>query len=342
MPETQVSASGSAPGSIGNVGPGLDVLGLALSGPRDEVHLTWRADSQDVVTDPGHPDLPTDATRNTASVAARSVLDRLNIARGVNISITKGLPLAGGQGGSAASAVAGAVAANHLAGGELSPEALLECALDGEAIASGRQADNLAPSLLGGLVLIRTVDPLDVIRLPVPRGLHLVLVHPDQRLETRLARGILPADVPRHIAIRQSAHVAAMVAGACLDDLRLFGRGIEDGIAEPVRAALLPGFPAAKVAARAAGALGCSISGAGPTVFAVAGDHDAAVRVMSAMVLPCRRRGRSMPGGVQMSVRTRSARVINAPNRRARMEETTVCTSGSSGIGVRRVYAVAV
>lgn len=283
MRDTSRSATASAPGSIGNVGPGLDVLGLALNGPRDEVTLRFRTDTTDRMVDAGHVDLPTDPTANTAAVAARAVLRHLGIDQGIDVSVIKGLPLAGGQGGSAASAVAGAVAAAALARTTLEPEQILGFALEGEAIASGRQADNLAPSLLGGLILVRSTDPVETIRLPLPAGLHIVLAHPGQRLETRVARGILPAVVSREVAIRQAANLATLVAGACLGNLALLGRGIDDLIAEPVRAGLLPGFSAAKAAALGAGAAGCSISGAGPTAFAFTGDRDTANRVAAAM-----------------------------------------------------------
>lgn len=203
---------------------------------------------------------------------------------GVSLQLQKGLPLAGGQGGSAASAVAGAVAADHLCDAGLDAAALLRCALTAEAAVAGRHADNLAPSLLGGLVLVRSLDPLDVIRLPVPGSLRVVLAHPDQQLRTRDARAALPASVARAVALAQAANVAAMVAGACLNDLRLLGRALDDQIAEPARAPLLPGFERAKRAALAAGALGCSISGAGPTAFALAEDDATAARIGHAMV----------------------------------------------------------
>lgn len=283
MRDTTPSATASAPGSIGNVGPGLDILGLALDGPRDEVNLRYRDDRSDRIVDPGHPDLPTDPAANTASVAARAVLRHLGIDRGIDVLVRKGLPLAGGQGGSAASAVAGAVAAASLAGVDLEPDQILGFALDGEAVASGRQADNLAPSLLGGLILVRHTDPVETLRLPLPRGMHVVLGHPDQRLETRVARGILPDMISRELAMRQAANLATMVAGACFGDVALFGRGIDDLIAEPARVGLLPGFAAAKEAALAAGAAGCSISGAGPTAFAFAANRDAAERIAAAM-----------------------------------------------------------
>jgi homoserine kinase len=277
-------ATAFAPGSVGNVGPGLDILGLAVSGPGDEVELEWRDDGRVVVAEAGHPDLPTDPAQHTAAIAASAVLRRAGYQQGFTLKARKGLPLSGGQGGSAASAVAGAVAADFLAEAHLTPEALLECALEAEATVAGRHADNLAPSLLGGLVLVRSIAPMDIIRLPVPPSLRVVLMHPEQRLQTRDARAVLPLTVTREIALSQAANIAAMVAGAFLNDLALLGRGLDDRIAEPARAHLLPGFPSAKDAAMAAGALGCSISGAGPTVFALVDGEAAGARVAAAMV----------------------------------------------------------
>lgn len=273
-----------APGSIGNVGPGLDVLGMATAAAGDCVSMSWSGDHRTIVDDPGHPDLPTDPTRNTAAIAARAVLQRAGAEGGVRLSVHKGLPLSGGQGGSAASAVAGAVAANLLVGAGLDFAALLECALEAEAAVAGRHLDNLAPSLLGGFVLVRSVRPVEVIQLPIPDTLRVVLVHPHQRLGTREARAALPDMLPRDLALQQAANIAAMVAGACLGDLALLGRAIDDRIAEPARAPLLPGFQAARRAALEAGALGCSISGAGPTAFAFTGNDDLSVQVAEAMV----------------------------------------------------------
>lgn len=271
------------PGSVGNVGPGLDILGLALAGAGDTVRAEWCDGDGVTVTDAGHAELPTDAARNTAAIAAQAVLRRAGVTRGVSLRITKGLPLSGGQGGSAASAVGGAVAANLLSGAGLDSAALLECAMEAEATVAGRHADNLAPSLLGGLVLVRSVAPMDVVRLPLPASLRVVLVQPEQRLNTRDARAVLPTEVTRDVALHQAAHVAAMVAGACLGDLALLGRGLDDRIAEPARRALLPGFEAAQQAARAAGALGGSISGAGPTAFALVESDPIGARVLAAM-----------------------------------------------------------
>jgi homoserine kinase len=179
--------------------------------------------------------------------------------------------------------VAGAAAANALFGGILDTNALLECGLIAEAKVAGRHLDNIAPALLGGITLIRCIDPIDVIRLPVPTGLRLVLAHPAQRLSTAMARRALPRSVPLPTVTHQLAQVAAMVAACYLNDLKLFGRAIDDRIAEPARASLIPGFVDAKRAAMEAGALGASISGAGPTAFAIADDLDRAQQIAAAM-----------------------------------------------------------
>lgn len=273
-----------APGGIGNVGPGFDILGLAVAGAGDTVTATL-SDTPGVVIDhPGHPSLPTDPDRHTSGIAAREVLRRGGAGFGVHLSIEKGLPLSGGQGGSAASAVAGAVAANLLLDKPLDAVQLLEASIAAEAMVSGYHADNVAPILLGGLVLIRSLEPLDVLRLPVPEGLIIVLAHPDHPFPTREGRAVLPESILRDDAVFQCAQVAAMVAAACSGDVAAFGRAIQDRIAEPARAPKLTGFTQAKRAALGSGALGCSISGSGPTAFAIVPDHGTGQAVAAAMV----------------------------------------------------------
>lgn len=273
------------PGSVGNVGPGLDILGMAVEGAGDTVTAERCERPGITVTDSGHPEIPVEAERNTAALAAAEVLRQAGAPAsfGLTMRIEKGLPLAGGQGGSAASAIAGAVAANEILGRPLDSRGLLLAGLVGEEKVAGRHLDNLAPSLLGGIVLVRSLDPIDVVSLPVPEGLFVVIAHPDQRMRTAEARSVLPAELPRGLALHQAAQVAAMVAALASGDLALLGRALDDRIAEPVRAPLLPGFSEAKAAALAAGALGSSISGSGPTVFALADSQEAGERVASAM-----------------------------------------------------------
>lgn len=274
-----------APGCIGNIGPGLDILGLAITGPGDSVVAEVGETPGIVIAEAGHHDLPSDPARHSSGIAAGEVLRRVGrIDTGIILRVNKGLPLAGGQGGSAASAVAGAVAVNLLLGEPLDQTALLECCLVAEETVAGRHLDNIAPSLLGGAVLIRSLDPIDVVSLPVPRNLTLVIAQPAQRLETRQGRAALPDQVSRSIALEQAAQVAAIVAAFASGDLALLGRAVHDQIAEPARAPLLAGFNPAKSAALAAGALGCSISGSGPTAFAFAPDQGVALRIADAMV----------------------------------------------------------
>jgi homoserine kinase len=276
-----------APGGVGNVGPGLDILGMAVEGPGDTVRAAWSETPGIQVSEPGHPDLPTDPTRHAAAVATAAVLRRIEtgtqVQRGITLTVHKGLPLAGGQGGSAASAVAAAVAVNQLLGRPLEPIELMSAALDAEEQVAGRHADNVAASLLGGIVLIRSLQPVDLIQLPVPDDLWVVLVRPDQQLRTAEARSVLPSEVPRALALHQAAQVGALVAALASGNYGLLGRSIDDRIAEPARADLLPGFREAKRAALDAGALGSSISGAGPTSFALVRGPELGGRVAAAM-----------------------------------------------------------
>ena len=283
MSEDVRRITASAPGGIGNIGPALDVLGCAVVGGRDEVTVARRDEPGVDVADSGHPDLPRHATRHTAALAAAAVLRRAGANHGVTLWCRKGLPLSGGQGGSAASAVAGAVATNALLGNPLGTDELLATCLDAESAVAGRHLDNIAASLLGGIVLVRTLDPIEVIRLPVPNGLILVLAQPAQRLTTVESRRALPEKVSRADVIQQIGNAGAMVAACYTGDVVLFGRAIDDRIAEPARAPLLPGFLAAKRAALAAGAHGVSISGAGPSAFAVVSDDVTAHAVAAAM-----------------------------------------------------------
>lgn len=280
-------ATAHAPGSIGNFGPGLDVLGAAIMGVYDSVTAEWCGGSGISVLDSGHADLPTEPSRHASAIAAAAVVRAAGSAsttdRGIGLTIRKGLPLSAGQGGSAASAVAGAAAVNLLLGSPLEENELLMACLTAEEAVAGRHLDNIAPALLGGICLIRSLDPIDVVRLPLPGRLRVVLAHPNQTLRTADARAALPAELARSVAVQQMANVAAIVAALYEEDLALLGRALDDRIAEPARATLIPGFIEAKKAALEAGALGASISGAGPTSFAFCDSDVGAQRVAHAM-----------------------------------------------------------
>jgi homoserine kinase len=302
-----------APGTVANVGPGLDILGLALEGPGDTVRVTRSAGSGVTIEDSGHPDIPLDAARNTAGIAASEVLARAGAPRtGLAIRIVKGLPLSGGQGGSAASAAAAAMAVNALLGSPLAKVNLLDACLAAEEAVAGRHADNAAAALFGGVVLVRSLDPLDVVALRFPEDLLVVLVRPDQHLRTEESRAALPRSVDRDVALAQAANVGALVAALARGDHDLMRRAVQDRIAEPARSKLLPGFPEAKSAALEAGALGCSISGAGPSVFAFAASEESGRGIADAMVAAYRGRGIAASARVS-SIDARGARVLEAP-----------------------------
>ena len=274
-----------APATVSNVACGFDVLGFALHEPGDEVSVRWTDAAvtiEAIENDGGR--LPKDAVRNTAGIAAAALLRMLGERRGVALTIRKGLPLSSGLGGSAASAVAAVVAVDALAGAKLSSDVLLSCAFQGERDGAGSaHADNIAPSLLGGLVLVRRPDPPDIIRLPVPDGLTAVVVHPELEIETAKARALLGTSVPLGDAIRQWANVGAFVDALHRRDFAQMARSLEDTIAEPRRSVLLPGLGAVKQAAADAGALGCSFSGSGPSLFALCENRQIADRVAAAM-----------------------------------------------------------
>jgi homoserine kinase len=272
------SATASAPASIGNVGVGFDILGQAFDAARDVV--TAVRDEK-----PGVrlmqvsglvSSLPSEPERNTALAAAQAVLVAAGSPSGMRLSIVKGVPLAAGMGGSAASAVAGAAAANALLGEPFELEELLPFALEGERVASDPPHwDNVMASLLGGLVLAARENPPLVQRLPAPQGVVAILLHPDAAVETRMARSILAEQVPLKLAVEHSRRVAAFVAGCATGDLKLVRAGLEDLLVEPQRQHLVPALPNVKAAALEAGALGSSFSGSGPSVFAWALEADA-------------------------------------------------------------------
>lgn len=264
------TAEAYAPASMGNVGVGFDILGMAFEAPGDVVRVELR-DAPGVVISRIEGDggaLPTEATRNSAGVAAQALLDAIGARQGVALTLYKNLPLASGLGSSAASAVAAVVATNALFGAPLAKEDLLAACLEGEASVSGYHADNVAPSLLGGIVLISR--DMRVHRLPVPDGLWLALVTPDVAVPTAEARAVLPSVVPLSQMVAQTAAVALLVDALHRGDLVQMATAMElDGIVEPARVHLMPHLHDVRTAAKRAGALALVISGAGPTLCAV-------------------------------------------------------------------------
>ena len=275
-------ASAFAPASVGNVAIGFDILGFSVSAIGDRATVR-RCD------DPGVrikairgvvADLPMEAAKNTAGRALQAMRDALALPFGLELELDKGIPLASGLGGSAASAVAAVVAANALLPTPCSKLELLKFAMLGEAVASGSMhVDNIAPSLYGGLVLTVGIDQPRVKQIPVPAAVRAVVVHPHMFLSTRQARAILKGSVAMKDFVWQTANLAGFISGCYTDDIDMLRESFEDVVIEPQRAALIPGFGEVRRAAISAGALGCSISGAGPTLFAwCLASHALAVR----------------------------------------------------------------
>jgi homoserine kinase len=260
-----------APASVGNVAIGFDILGFAVDALGDRVTITRsRQPGVRVLAVRGVAgELPLEPERNTAGRSLLAMHADLNLDFGMDIEIDKGIPLSSGLGGSAASAVAAVVAANALLAKPLSKLQLLQYAMQGEKVASGSlHVDNIAPSLFGGLVLTVGIDQPRVKQIPVPADVRAVIVHPHMFLSTRQARGILKRSVELSDFVWQTANLAGFISGCYTDDLDMIRDTLQDVVIEPQRQQLIPGFTATRSAAMQAGALGCSISGAGPTMFA--------------------------------------------------------------------------
>ena len=313
MTAGRTSATAFAPASVGNVAVGFDILGHTVAALGDRVTVTRREQ-------PGVSiraitgvviDLPLAAEKNTAGMAALALQRGLDLPFGFDVAVEKGIPLGSGLGGSAASAVAAVVAAAALADRPVDRTELLKYAMQGEAVASGAvHVDNIAPSLFGGLVLTVGVDHPQVRQIPVAEQVRCVLVHPHMVLATREARAILGKTITLSDSIWQQANLAGFLTGCFTSDLPLIGASMLDVVIEPQRQVLIPGFAAVKQAALVAGALGCSISGAGPTVFAWT-EAPAAERVRDGMVEAFREHGLDSDSWVS-AIDRQGARVVDA------------------------------
>lgn len=284
--ESQQTITVFAPATVANISCGFDVFGFAVHDPGDTVQLNLR-EKPGVSILSIHGDngiLSTDPQKNTAGVAAQQFLNAFAPEAGVDIVLHKGLPVGSGLGSSAASSAAVLYGMNRLFGHPAGEKELLVFGLRSEQTACGSaHGDNVIPSLLGGFVLIRSYEPLDICHLPVPGDLFCILVYPHVEIETRKARELLPDTIPLKTAIRQWGNTAGFVAGLFRNDYDLIARSMQDFIAEPVRSGLIPHYNGVIRAAKHAGALGCGISGSGPTIFALSKGKVAAERVCEAM-----------------------------------------------------------
>ena len=275
-----------SPAGVGNLAAGFDLFGHTLDGPRDRVTVRRiEAPEVRVAAIRGEVDgidiVPFDPARNTAARGAAALREALRLPFGFELELDKGIPIGAGLGGSAASCVAALVAANALLDAPLSREALYPFAIEGESASSqSHQGDNVGPMLLGGLTL---AAPERLLALDVPDWLHCVVVHPDQVLETRAARVVLAEPFPLGTVVRHGAHLALLLTGLQRGDADLIRAGLQDVLVEPRRAPLVPGFAQVKAAALDHGALGASLSGAGPSVFAWFDSHAAAEAAVTPM-----------------------------------------------------------
>jgi homoserine kinase len=275
-----------APATVANVTCGFDVLGFAVNNPGDEVELKVTdkpgVHIKRITGDNGR--LSLDPMKNTAGISILNYLKHHGIEKGVELTLHKKMPLGSGLGSSAASTVAGVFAVSRLLGRNESALDLLPFAMEGERIACGSaHADNVGPAMFGGFVLIRSYEPLDVVKIPTPENLFATILHPHIEVETKDARSILPRYIPLKEGIVQWGNVGGLIAGLFMKDFGLISRSLQDVIVEPKRAILLPGFYEAKHEALEAGSLGGGISGSGPSIFQLSQEEDTARKVGAAM-----------------------------------------------------------
>jgi homoserine kinase len=268
-----------SPATVANLVCGFDVLGLCLEEPYDIMNLSLLDKRQVIIKTTGDYPLPADPALNTAGAPLLEMISALDMDAGFEVTITKQIKPGSGIGSSAASAAGAVVGANELLGNVFSKEDLVRFALFGEKVASGvKHADNIAPCIYGGITLIRSIFPLDIIQIPTP-SLFVTVVHPQIEIRTSDAREILRKEVLLKDAIRQWGNIAGLVAGLMKNDYDLIGRSLEDVIIEPIRSILIPGFHEIKRQCKEAGAIGGGISGSGPSVFMLSSNEATAISV---------------------------------------------------------------
>lgn len=280
--------------SVANVSCGFDCIGYSVDAPVDILTIE-KCDKPGIeitLSGSGAETIPVIPERNTAGKGILSLLTAVDQQLGIKIHIEKGIAPGSGLGSSAASAVGGVVGVNFLLGNPLKPDELLIHCMAGEAVASGGfHADNVAPALFGGIILIRSYDPLDIVSLPVPENLFSTVVLPELTINTKEARTLIPKHVPMKSAVEQAGNLAGFTSGLYTGDFELLGRSMVDLLAEPVRHELIPGFHLVRQAALDKGAIGCGISGSGPALFAFSDSLEKAEKVGSTMVIAFKKEG---------------------------------------------------
>ena len=274
-----------APGTVANLGCGFDVMGLTLDGVGDRMEVAVETDAEgfSIRNDSG-VELPESIDENVITPAVRAMLAAYGRPVRVTIRLLEKIVPGSGIGSSAASSAAAVYGINELLGRPFSGKQLVEFAMQGEALLGGTaHADNVGPALLGGVVLIRGYEPFDIVRLPVPDNFFYAVVHPDIVVSTKMAREVLPHEIPLAKAVKQWGNVGGLVAGFALRDVALIGRSMQDAVIEPYRKGFIPDYDLLKRAALDEGALALNIAGSGPSVFALASDYAVAGRIADRM-----------------------------------------------------------
>jgi homoserine kinase len=273
-----------SPATVSNVGPGFDLMGFALEKPGDVLRIIKNNSRKlKIINETAH-NIPLDPGKNVSAVSIKSMMKALQIQQGFDILFEEKIHPGSGIGSSAASCTAAVYGVNELLGKPLNDMELIEHALAGEYIASkSLHADNIAPAMLGGITLIRSYEPIDIIRLKTPEKLWCTVVHPEIEIKTAESRKLIPVNIPLKDSLAQSGNLAALVAGITTSDYDLIGRSLEDRIAEPVRKNSIPGYTDLKKRIRKHGILGVNISGSGPSVFALSDSAEIASAAMETM-----------------------------------------------------------
>lgn len=301
-----------APATVANVAVGFDILGFALDGLGETATVERIERSREVFVEEveGYADLPLDPRKNCATAGLVRLIEERKLSHGFRVRLDKQIPIGSGLGGSSASAVAAMVAANALLKKKLSFNQVLDYALTGEEVASrSRHGDNVGPCLKGGLVYIRSHPQLEIVSVKVPRALHAVVVLPNLTIRTADARKILKPEIPLKAMVEQTANLGGFLIGCLTNDFALMGRSLRDVVIEPQRSKLIPGFHDLQEVALASGALGFSISGSGPAMFALVNGRTAGLKVQKALVRRAKEVGMDLRGSWLSSISPRGARL---------------------------------
>lgn len=270
-----------APATVANVGCGFDIMGFALEEIGEEIIIRkTETTALTVLPVRGFEDIPTDPDKNVATVAVKAMLDKLSITQGFEFEFIKHIKPGSGLGTSASSSAGAVFGVNEMLGRPFEKKDLVEFAMEGEKLLSGKaHGDNVSPSLLGGFQLIRGYNPLDLVNVSFPENLYVTIVHPQVEIKTSEARKMLRTEISMSEAVTQWGNVGGLVAGLYTSDLDLIGRSMQDVIVEPIRSKLIPKFDEVKAAALSLGGVGCSIAGSGPSIFAFSKDEETAQKI---------------------------------------------------------------